>query len=1066
MTAGSIHVRHLECDTLTVAGRVTTDEILHLDGVTSSLVGGGGGGGGGAVNVVNTYPTDNTDTTNAVSRGALFDGVDVVRANLQSQITSLPGDIVATIGPLQSQAQAVSGGQLYNWQGTVNQAIAAKHDTINHIDANGSSSTFAGGVKSSTLASDGDLYTGTSIYNAVDTRHPKLFYSVNSSNWPASWAGSVKSGGTSIAHDEDLYTGAVINSALGGKHATINHIDANGNSTTFTGTVKDVLATDGNLCTGAAITNSFAYLFNGKHNLIPLDGSTTSPIGPFAGGVKSTPLASNGDLYTGAAISTALGGKQDTLSFDTSPTSSSTNPVESGGVYTELGNKQNTLFLGSAQAPTSTAYQGTVNSTVENRADELCTGAAITTSLGEKQAKIYVDSSTTAFSGRVKTSFTGDSNLYTGAAIQAAINSSSGGTVVPWSGFSVGQVAVVSSTTDTYVLPSTSEARLFLGTNPSSGAFDTIYGMVGANNHLLINANTASLQDTTTRKMTVGQFRPDVNQSTTTDGVTLQESDTRFLRFTTHTGGLQTHLQHTPNGGSTGAIQKHIKFSEVAAGEYTELVMGQKSVVFMDPGTAGIYDNFARFTFEQNSYMRFGRGVAGVGHGSTGPGSYQSGDQYEVRVDQLLGGSSSSQDDVVIEVARTGTLGSFSTIGNAGGANDVFAYQQATPTTMLQNHGAVILAAGNNSLTTMASAQSGVNPMQANNPGFQHCKNGIFVPGAYTGPYEAQIMMKANQGVIIANRTSTPPTQQTTTPTVPASAQGGNLTVQGVTLLQDDLHVDGDVECHQKLTVRGDLDVHTNATVRGGKISVVNDPNTSSGYLGGTTMELTSTGNMCQLSTPTSGGQIRLRCQQRSVFHATTAASNNITHVWGRGSLRLLAGLNASNPNSNAPGLGEVEGGIVIQSPQYSGGSAGSNYTSGTITLYASASTYYGSWGQGSDDRIKSHTTSMNDAMALIRQVQVKDYMYHPSHIVAADDENTDLSNVAHSPQYGVIAQDVEVIPGLERLVHTTTDGPGLKSVDYISLSVLTLRALQQSDARVTALEARLAALEAAGAST
>lgn len=50
-------------------------------------------------------------------------------------------------------------------------------------------------------------------------------------------------------------------------------------------------------------------------------------------------------------INTALAGKQDTLTFDDSPTSGSNNPVKSGGVYTALGGKQDTLTFDNS--PTS-----------------------------------------------------------------------------------------------------------------------------------------------------------------------------------------------------------------------------------------------------------------------------------------------------------------------------------------------------------------------------------------------------------------------------------------------------------------------------------------------------------------------------------------------------------------------------------------------------------------------------------------------------------------------------------------------------------------------------------------
>lgn len=49
------------------------------------------------------------------------------------------------------------------------------------------------------------------------------------------------------------------------------------------------------------------------------------------------------NYYTKTQVDTLLNGKEDTLTFDSAPTSASNNPVKSGGVYTALANKQDTL---------------------------------------------------------------------------------------------------------------------------------------------------------------------------------------------------------------------------------------------------------------------------------------------------------------------------------------------------------------------------------------------------------------------------------------------------------------------------------------------------------------------------------------------------------------------------------------------------------------------------------------------------------------------------------------------------------------------------------------------------
>ena len=57
----------------------------------------------------------------------------------------------------------------------------------------------------------------------------------------------------------------------------------------------------------------------------------------------STPTASSDNPVTSGGVYDALSGKQDTLTFDNAPTQNSNNPVKSGGVYDALSGKQDTL---------------------------------------------------------------------------------------------------------------------------------------------------------------------------------------------------------------------------------------------------------------------------------------------------------------------------------------------------------------------------------------------------------------------------------------------------------------------------------------------------------------------------------------------------------------------------------------------------------------------------------------------------------------------------------------------------------------------------------------------------
>ncbi len=98
----------------------------------------------------------------------------------------------------------------------------------------------------------------------------------------------------------------------------------------------------------------------GKQDTLTFDNSPTQN--------SSNPVKSGG-------IYTALAGKQDTLSFDTTPTSGSPRPVKSGGIYTALAAKANTADL--ADVATSGSYNDLSDTpTIPTVPDKLVTGSA------------------------------------------------------------------------------------------------------------------------------------------------------------------------------------------------------------------------------------------------------------------------------------------------------------------------------------------------------------------------------------------------------------------------------------------------------------------------------------------------------------------------------------------------------------------------------------------------------------------------------------------------------------------------------------------------------------------
>lgn len=65
-------------------------------------------------------------------------------------------------------------------------------------------------------------------------------------------------------------------------------------------------------------------------------------------------------------MNTALAGKQDTLTFDSTPTASSTNPVTSGGVKTYVDGKASITGITTSQDGTFTITQSDGNSYTVN----------------------------------------------------------------------------------------------------------------------------------------------------------------------------------------------------------------------------------------------------------------------------------------------------------------------------------------------------------------------------------------------------------------------------------------------------------------------------------------------------------------------------------------------------------------------------------------------------------------------------------------------------------------------------------------------------------------------------
>ena len=153
---------------------------------------------------------------------------------------------------------------------------------------------------------------------------------------------------------------------------TLNELaSALGNDPSFSATVTNLIGTKASQSsldtTNTNVTNlttrvetaetNISGLQSSKQNTLTFDSTPTS---------ASTNPVTSGGIYTAlqnyattSALSSGLSGKQNSLTFDSSPTSASTNPVTSGGIYTALQSYQPTSGMSSylTTANASSTYQ-------------------------------------------------------------------------------------------------------------------------------------------------------------------------------------------------------------------------------------------------------------------------------------------------------------------------------------------------------------------------------------------------------------------------------------------------------------------------------------------------------------------------------------------------------------------------------------------------------------------------------------------------------------------------------------------------------------------------------------
>lgn len=181
----------------------------------------------------------------------------------------------------------------------------------------------------------------------------------------------------------------VINNALNGKQSTISDLNdirngANAGATAYqkpvNGIPKTDLANDVQTSLGKADTALQSYTESDPTVPSHVKAITTTDISNWnskqnALTFDSTPTAGSDNPVTSAGIKAYVDNATPTITMDDTPTSGSNNPVKSGGIYTALQGKQNTLTFDSTPTASSSnpVTSGGVKTALDLKADQSTT---------------------------------------------------------------------------------------------------------------------------------------------------------------------------------------------------------------------------------------------------------------------------------------------------------------------------------------------------------------------------------------------------------------------------------------------------------------------------------------------------------------------------------------------------------------------------------------------------------------------------------------------------------------------------------------------------------------------
>lgn len=176
-------------------------------------------------------------------------------------------------------------------------------------------------------------------------------------------------------------------------------------------------------------------------------------------------------------------------------------------------------------------------------------------------------------------------------------------------------------------------------------------------------------------------------------------------------------------------------------------------------------------------------------------------------------------------------------------------------------------------------------------------------------------------------------------------------------------------------------------------------------------------------------------------------------------------GANRVSPNDNAYGIwatgtgaGGLNYGIYAEGTTYAGRFQGNGVFNGNLTVTGTCAC------TPSDEKLKKNVKPLNKGLDVIMALEPKAYDMKV-------DEFKGKLNLAEGPQVGMIAQAVEKImpelitkvniPGHESLDEkgnvVKTEAVDYKSLNYVGLIPVLVKAIQEQEAKIEALERKLA---------